>query len=161
MNYEQDLKIDKLALDREWLLHSSIYFKYAEAQEHAEDVERRAKERLAVVKAQVYLDLLKENEKQGKKPTIPVMEALVASNPIYLEAVENLLAAQHEKGIIKAGAKAIDKNSTALENLVKLHLAGYFSDPKAQQEGDKKFNKDVAVEQAAKRQTESLKEKIK
>lgn len=129
-NYEADLTIDQDHLDKEWRQQPSTFMAYYKESVTADMEARRAKEKLELVKVELYLSIRGEKEAQGGKFTEAVLDAEVKISDEYQEALTEYNNASAESEILSGAVKAFDQRKAALENLVKLHIAGYFSSPK-------------------------------
>lgn len=138
-DFEKDLSINKFRLDEECLSHSSIYFRYAEAQAKAKTKAAKAKDNLELVKAERYDEIKSEFEKKGIKTTIPMMDKAVLSDSEVIEATNKLRKAEDISAKLDVAVKAFEHRKSELDNLVKLYCSGYFSMPGS---GDK-TSKDV------------------
>lgn len=150
-NNEDDfLVIDEHNLDREWVDQSPKYFKWAARSAEARLRFDDAKAELEVVKAELGLKIRKQPERYGlDKITEVVVAAAVLMRGECADAVEKLHQARYDHGIAEAAVKALDQRCTALEKLVKLRLADYFSEPRAP-EGAKEVM-DEKVKQSVRR----------
>ena len=70
------------------------------------------------------------------KATDAVVSASVVQQKSYQELQARVRDARHAMGVLDAGKSALDHRKKALEDLVALHLSGYFATPRAAQ-GDK------------------------
>lgn len=139
MNYENDIKIDEFQLDREWIKQSTLFMKYAKEAADADSKRKRAKEKLEVTRAEVDLDYRKDPP-EGLKVTEKVIEGLVKTDERYEKAFEEYQTAEYEYSILSAAVRAIEQKKSALENLVKLQLGGYFSEPKEEVNNEEKVD---------------------
>jgi hypothetical protein len=166
-NYADNLKIDVNALDKEWIQQPYTYLQYATKAADADDVRKRTKEALEIVQAEIDLEVREVAKDLGEKITEKIVSSRVLLDPKYREAQSNYLTAEHNYAVYQAAVRAMDQKKSALENLVKLTLAGYFSAPtQAKEEGDVDYNtkakgtaqKELLKEKKEKRQ---LKKEIK
>ena len=154
MNYEKEIVIDEYNLDKEWKKQSQNYMTISKEYVQADTEAKRAKENLEVIKAEIYLSIRKRMEEKGEKITETIIESKTKIHPDYRKKMENYLNESHAAQILKAAVQAFDQKKSALENLVKLKLAGYYSEPK-----DSNIQK--AVEQNAKMSQKDKLKKIK
>lgn len=125
MSYENDLKIDEHQLEKEWLHQPSLYMRYAEKAALADSKAKRAKENIEVVKAELSTYYRSTEEKFTEKS----IEAQILTDPKYKEANKDYLDAVEQAAVLSAAVRAFDHKKAALENLVRLTLAGYYSQP--------------------------------
>lgn len=133
--YAEELMIDPEMLDVEWLKQPQYFFKYSEKYAESQMEYSRAKENLNVVRAEVYSEIVEQAIAKGdKKPTEAMIESQILLHPKYKESSENLRQISFESDILQSAVRAFEQRKTALENLVKLHGASYFSSPSAPRE---------------------------
>ena len=128
-DFEKDLSINKFRLDEECLSHSSLYFKYAEAQQEAKKNVSRAKNNLELIESERYEEIRQEKEKAGIKTTIPTLEKAVVCDEIVIKAKNKVIEAESIYGKLTVAVQAMDTRRSELDNLVKLYCAGYYSLP--------------------------------
>ena len=138
-NYEKDLDIDKHSLDLQWVSQPRLYMNYAMKAENADAEYRKAKENLEIVYAQVYQEERSRLEKEGKV-TEALISSAVAVNEKHIKAKKEVESKLYESGIYKAATRAFEQKKKALENLVQLYLAGYWSAP---QQNSEKVRKNI------------------
>jgi hypothetical protein len=155
MDYKEDIKIDEHHLDKEWKKQSQNFMEISEASANADAAARRKKEDVEIVRAECYLEIKKKLEEEGEKTTENAIDARIKVHPKYNEAVSSYLECAHEAQIIKGAVMAFDQKKSGLENLVKLKLAGYYSEPK---DSSKEAEES---EQSRKNQKEKLKNRRK
>ena len=134
-DFEKDLSINKFRLDEECLSHSSLYFKYAEAQQEAKTNVSRAKNNLELVEAERYEEIRIEKEKAGIKTTIPMLEKALVCDEVVIKAKRKLIEAESIYGKLTVAVQAMDSRRSELDNLTKLYCAGYFSLPNSNNSG--------------------------
>lgn len=151
MNYEKEIVIDENRLELEWKKQSQNYLTISKEAAHADTEAKRSKENLEVVKAELYLSIRKQMEEEGEKVTEAILDSKIKRHESYKDAMSQYLNDNHAAQILKSAVQAFDHKKSALENLVKLKLAGYYSEPKDSKMQD-------AVEQEARK---SQKDKLK
>jgi len=126
-----DLQIDENQLDTEWLNQPQLYYRYAAKAADARRDFDAAKDELEVTKAEVDQSIRSDPAKFG---LTKLTEATVASAVIiqeeYQKAQENVRQARHRHDVYQAAVSALDHRRKALENLVTLFMANYFSKPR-------------------------------
>ena len=135
MDFEKDSTIDKYNLDLEWEKQPQLYGKYAKA--HAKAIAERDRiwQKRKVTKAEQMLSILNFYNDQGiKKPTDPALDAEIRTSKEHKQVSEELIDANEKVALMDAAKWAMQQKRDALENMVKLHLAGYWADPKIPQE---------------------------
>lgn len=133
-NYEEELSIDPLALDIEWLDQASLFMRYAEAQADARLEMDQAKENMEQVRAKVDSAVRRgfyASSESGKKERLTETQVsnLVTQHTEYRSAVSDYLTSKHNYEILAAAVKAFEQRRAALENLVKLQGLNYFAGP--------------------------------
>ncbi len=127
-----DFQIDSSNLDKEWREQPSLYSKYAMAAADARREMDEAKNSLEVTKADVALGVRSSPEKFGLgKITEASLAQVVECCDQVKEAAGELIEARHHYEVLQAAVSALDHRKKALEGLVSLFLADYFSLPRA------------------------------
>ena len=146
-NFEKDIAIDKHSLDIEWEKQPALFEKYARASVEATAERDRKKLDRDTTIAELRLKILNfYNEQGSKKPTENAIDAEIIISEEHKQVSENLIAANEKVGLTDAAKWAMQQKRDALENMVKLHLAGYFSDPKIPQEAKDEADKTTRTE---------------
>lgn len=136
-NFEKDLSINKFKLDEECISHSSLYFRYAEAQQEAKKRVSVLKNNLELILSERNLAIRDELAKSGTKFTESMIDKLVASDEEVIKAKNKLLEAESIYGKLTVAVQAMDTRRSELDNLTKLYCAGYFSLPNGNNSGSK------------------------
>ena len=131
MKYEEEISIDENALEKEWLRQPGLYLKYSGLLADAEKEKNDSKENLILTYAQLDNEIREEMRLDGEKITEKVVESKVLQHLGYIDAQGKVLETTHEYQIIKGALIAIEHRKAALENLVKLWIGGYYSEPKS------------------------------
>lgn len=135
-NYDQDLFIDIDQLEVEWLNQPHRYMKYAKLCTDAEKERQEAKQFLDLKKAildeSIRNDLALRSD-ELKEKGIKITESLITSKILqheeYLNAENKYNKKCYDYNILKVAVESFHQRKTALENLVKLALAEWFSAP--------------------------------
>jgi hypothetical protein len=131
MDYEQDIEIDEMALDVEWLNQPGLMMKYAR---HSAQMRREldeSKQNLDITKAEVDKDIREHPEKYKlEKITEGAVFSAILTAKKYQDAHTEYLAAKYESDMAQGAVNAFEQRKSALENLVKLHGQQYFAGPK-------------------------------
>ena len=134
---ELDICVDENALDQEWVLQPRKYFRYAAKLADARRDLDQSKTEVELVKAELELAIRSNPEKFDlQKVTEAAVTATVLSQAEYGRARQAALDAKHTVDVLEAAVTALEHRKRALEGLVQLRLANYFSSPKAP-EGDR------------------------
>lgn len=128
-DFEKDLSINKFRLDEECLSHSSLYFRYAEAQQDAKSEVSKAEDNLNLVLAEREIAIRNKFADNGMKATEGLISANVKCDEEVLEAQKKLRKAKEIFNKLTVAVQAMDSRRSELDNLVKLYCAGYFSMP--------------------------------
>jgi len=128
--YSKDISIDKYALDDELQKQAILFMKYAEMAAEAILVRDKAKERLAVVMAEVDAEIRGNPDEYGfdKKPTESAISNCIVRDERYSKANHDLIEANKDMNILTSAKEAMAHKKKSLEKLVDLFLAGYWSD---------------------------------
>lgn len=141
-NVEADLSIDKFQLDKECISHPGIFYRYLNAAVEAEQEVANKKDYLKVLIANTQIRIRENFNNEGKKVTEGLIGAAVESDPDVIEAEKSLRMAQETSTKLNTAVRALDTKKSALDNLVKLYCAGYFS---SKNSGGAEFNKTEQV----------------
>jgi hypothetical protein len=145
--FEKDLEIDKFSLDAECLDQPRKFMKWSADYADSLAERDRADQKLEVTKAQVEQEVRKNPELYGlDKVTEASIKAAVTISREVDVAFEEWVEAKHRVGIMMAAREALEQRKNMLENLVKLFLSGYWSDPKVSDGVKREMNKDVDAE---------------
>ena len=129
---QYNLGIDINRLDEEWVEQSAAYYRCAFELADARRNWEEAKSETDIVKAETALAIRKDPEAFGLvKVTEKAIEATVPLEPKVRVADQNVIDARHRMDILQAAVAAYDHRKAALQKLVELFLANYFSKPKA------------------------------
>ena len=133
-----DFQIDENALDQEWIKQPSLFSKYAKTAADARMEMDEAKNSLEVIKAEVSVSIRREPETHGlAKVTEASLKELVECCDQVRVANTILIEQRHHYEIMQAAVGAMDHRKKALEGLVSLFLADYYSQPRAKSSGAK------------------------
>lgn len=152
LDYERDVQIDPDALDVEWVEQAQLFLNYAEQAAHAMARVDRAKDKVKVVKAEVFLDVRAHPDKYGlEKVTDKAVDAMVESHEDVKAAASELIAFKHESQILDSAVKAFEQRRYSLQNLVQLQGQGYFAAPQEPRDLPQEYGK-RAHQRAVRRQ---------
>lgn len=127
MDFEREIEIDPDQLDLEWLRQPQLYAKYSNAVSSLKAAADRAKERTEVVRSELDSKIRSNPESYGlAKATDTAVLSSVTASATYQQARTEQFAAAEEYSQAANALSALEHRRSALENLVKLHLAGYF-----------------------------------
>jgi hypothetical protein len=136
VGYEKDLEIDKYALDTECMDQPRKFSHWAEVLAEATAERDRADQNVDVVKAQIETAMRADPVTWGlDKVTDASIKAAVTQNDKVVHTVEALIKAKYRVNVLFAAKEAFEQRKSMLENLVKLFLSGYWSDPRIPKEG--------------------------
>ena len=133
MNYDKDMEIDELMLDKEWLGQGTLALKYAKHLTHLKAKVARLEEKKKTVRSELILEVNADPEELiGKKsPNAGDIEAYYRTDEGYKEVIKELLTAAEEAEFADLAYKeiALTRKKT-LENMVILHGQQYFAGPR-------------------------------
>jgi hypothetical protein len=139
--------IDQNNLDSEWVNQPKLCRRYSERLADAQRDLEQAETKLEVVDADLDYRIRKKAGSGEKKPTEAAIKNQLIRSIEHIEAVAKIQKLRHRVGILRAAVKTVDHRKTALENLVDLRLADYFSEPrvrKTNREAEHQRSKDRA-----------------
>jgi len=125
-------------LDEEWVNQSSLYYTYAEKLADAQLEYDRAMTDLDIVTAELDKSIRKEPTSFGIDKNTRLTENMV-ERTIFLQsrwqlANDSMLTAKHNYNKAQSVVRALDHKKKALEKLVDLFLANYYSEPRQPRE---------------------------
>lgn len=111
-------QIDKGNLSKEMVQLPSVMFQVGVAKAAAEEKMGRAKAKLKVVKAKVYIAIVKREGAKGKrKPSEKTLEHRVAKHPMVCQAADAYETAKKDFNICWAATNALSAKSQMLSNI--------------------------------------------
>ena len=125
-DYMNELKIDIDDLHTEWMNQPLLFMKYSEKAVQSRMAMDKAKEHMEVTRAQLDRRIRKE---ATAKLTEGQISSMIIGEASYSNSVSAYLEAKHHNDLFSAAVKSFEQRKSALENLVKLHIQGYFSAP--------------------------------
>lgn len=138
LNYKEDLEINEFQLEKEWLNQPLLYMKYAELCAEAEREMNYTHERIKICRS----ELLRKCKTENPKATAGDLEAFYRTDKRHQELKEELIEDQYNYRILETSVKAMYTRKSALENLTRLTLSAYYSEPTAP-EDNPGFTKEV------------------
>jgi len=153
MNYKDDIRIDEMALEIEWLDQASLAMKYGRYYALARRRLIEAEEKVKVTRAELIAEANADPEGccNKDKPNAADIEAYYRMHKRHKKAKEEWVTAQYEFDMAEAAKNEIGfTRKSALENLVRLHGQQYFAGPKiprdiAWERQEKQKRRDVGV----------------
>ena len=130
MGYKEDLKIDRYNLDTEWETHANKFVEWAEKEVEAQFEKDKAKERLAITKSDIDMELREYAEKKSIKLTEAAILNSITGDPRYTKASSEYLIAVRNSNMLGVARDAFEHKKKALERMTDLWISGYWSDPK-------------------------------
>ena len=123
--------IDAERLDQEWLEQSRLYHQAALRLADARRDHEQAKADRDVTCAELDRSVRSQPGKYGlEKVTEGAVANLILLQPEHKRATQKVIEAKHTADVFQADVDALDHRKRALENLVQLRLANYFSEPR-------------------------------
>jgi hypothetical protein len=135
MEFEKDLTINKHQLDAELLDQAQRMFRYSSAHAQAMLNRDKAKQSLDITKANLDASIRFELTTAGGKFTEAVVDGKIRTSPTYIQAQEQYQKAEHEVQLLLGAVMAMNARRSMLENLVKLFLGQYWSEPRLEGRG--------------------------
>lgn len=124
-------ELDKHNLDVEWENQPKLYWQSAENLASARAEYERAKTEKELVEAELSKEIRSNPAVFGlEKVTENAIKETMVTTDKYKKAAGDLIERMHTKDLYEAEIYTLDNRKKALENLVQLHLANYFSSPK-------------------------------
>lgn len=133
--YEQDLEIDKYALDTECMEQPQKFIKWSERLAETTAERDRADQKVEVTKARLEKEMRSNPAYYGlEKATDAAVKAAVIAHKDTQQAIEEWIDAKYRMSILFAAKEGMEQKRSMLENLIKLFLSGYWADPKLPKE---------------------------
>ena len=130
MTDDLDLTIDEFRLDEEWLRQPKMYGSVATDLADAQKAYSEARAELEVTKSECELSIRRKPSKYGlEKVTEATVSAALGAHDSVSKATAAVIDAKHAVDVLNAVVHALDHRKKALENLVSLFLADYYSKP--------------------------------
>lgn len=120
--------LDEGRLDEEWINQPKLYHRYKVALADARKVHEQAKAARDVTAAEVDRSVRLNPGQFGlEKLTEPSIEKAILISKKYQSANRAVIDAKHAVDVLEAAVDTLEHRKKALENLVQLWLANYFS----------------------------------
>lgn len=146
LSFEEALKIDKYSLDNEWLKLPMLYYEWSTIYSQAVLERDKEKQRLELVKTEIESRIRKEPSRYGiKKGTEGEINSCVISSEEYQKALERYQNSVYNLNIISGALEALGAKKSALENVTKLFLSGYYIKNVVPNEGRQIIEKQARV----------------
>ena len=127
-SYANDISIDKYVLDEEWLKQPTIFMKWVDNYAQAVLERDRIKDRLDVVRAEIDGEI-RTNPPEGGKLTEAAISNIIVQSQRYRTIMDGLIKANYDVNVLSGVKESLNHKKSALENLTKLFLAGYYTSP--------------------------------
>lgn len=124
--------INQYELDKEWASHPKMMEDCCRAGADARLAFDEAKDLLELEHAKLYSAISSDPARYGlPKATDAVVSAAVLQQKSYQQLQASVRELRHAMQVMDAGKSALEHRKKALEDLVALHLSGYFAAPQA------------------------------
>lgn len=125
-------EIDKTRLDEEWVKHTRLVEHYADQLADAKRDLEIAKTAYDVKEAETSLKIRKRPDRylENVNVTEKSIETVLTTKMAESQENEDWLDAKHRSDLLQAAMTKLEHRKKALEDLVYLWSAGYFSEPK-------------------------------
>jgi len=134
-------EIDQYNLDKEWIRQPSLYHQYAVELADARRDWEEAKRARDVARAEADMAIRRNPESFGLvKITEKAIEATIPTVAAVRVAEDNVIECRHAVDILSAASDALEHRKRALEGLVSLFLADYFSSPRPPKGAEEKMS---------------------
>lgn len=148
LNFENDIKINPMALDIECSMLPNLIYQYSQACADAEKRMDAAKDYLEMIKAETD-HVIRSNPKKyfpelEKSPTEAMVQSAVLQNKKVKEAQQKFLDAKHEYRTYRGASDSLNKKGEQLGNLIMLLRMDYYSGPKVPRDLEVEYYKRVS-----------------
>lgn len=131
------LDIDPDRLDEEWISQPSTFAEYAEKLAEAKREMDVAKGELEVVEAELSKSIRLHPDKYSiEKLTEPIIASTILLQKEYKTAHASFIEAKYNVALVQAMVDALDHKKKALESMVYLWGANYYSTPQENKTGE-------------------------
>lgn len=132
--------LDPNRLDQEWVEQPGLYHKYALLLAEASQRVAEAKAQLEITEADVEKSVRDNPVMFGiDKVTEGAIKIRVALHQRVIDVKDRLIQAKYEEDVAQAAVRTLDHRKKALEDLVQLRLADYFSEPRVKGQAREKM----------------------
>lgn len=123
---------DKNRLDEEWIKQPRLFREASDKLADAKRDHAQAKAAMDVVKAELAKEIREDPASFGLEGKVSgvAIDSLLPLQKRYRKAQQVIIDAAHAEDVLDGMAKALRDRRGALENLVQLWLASYFSSPR-------------------------------
>lgn len=125
-NFGQDIKVNRFKLDEENEISGELYNVWSERYSEARGVVDAAKDKLELTTAQRTL-YYNTNPVDGIKPTVDNVKAMVEQDTEVQAAKDEYRQALAKRYTLDGAMGALDSRKSAVDNLVKLMVTGYYN----------------------------------
>jgi hypothetical protein len=150
IDYRRNLEINKHRLDEELTAQAMKMMAVSEAHAQAQYDRDRAKQALDIIKAGLDADIRTELTASQTKFTEAVVDGRIRTAPVYIEAQDKYQKMEYTVNLLLGAVMAFNARRSMLENLVRLFLSGYWSEPNLggeakslQEKGEAKIRDDL------------------
>jgi len=131
-SYLEEVIIDKYDLDNEWLNQAEKFIHWGEQEAQAEYEKDRIKEKVDLTRAELSTSIREEPKKYGlEKVTEAAINEIILQSKKFQDINGEYIEAVKTAKILTIAKKGFEQRKTALEELVKLYLNGYWADPRS------------------------------
>jgi hypothetical protein len=153
--------IDLTMLDKEWIEHPKIFFRFSIELVNARREMEETKSDLDLVKARLDRIIRKDPDTYKiEKITEAAVAYTILTRPKYKKALKAFNKAKYKVDVIQCIVTALDHRRRGLERLVSLHGQSYFAEPRPLDERSKVIAAKI-VKQSARMATRKRKRKRK
>lgn len=125
-----DFEINLNALHEEWVKQPRLYREWAEKSATARYEVDKCRDELKIIESELALKVRNDPNHYGlEKATEDAIKQTVAVHKDRKAVARRFNDLHHELEVIEVAVSSLDHKKKALENLVQLRLASYFSDP--------------------------------
>lgn len=124
-------ELDQDRLDEEWVNQPKLYFKYAKQLAETREELEEAKAAVALAEAEMYESIQADPDAYGvENPTVEACKKAVVREMEGHRTVKRMRRLSKDVAVLQAVDRSLEHRKRALEKLVDLRLANYYSSPK-------------------------------
>lgn len=132
LSYQKDIPIDKFDLDNEVVKQPELFAKWVAQLPEAISIRDKLKFKIDVIYAELDYDVRSLKGEKEKLTEAAIRNQIIVHQD-YINVQNEYFEAKKDAQTIEGAIRAFEQRKDMIEALIKLHLAGYYSDVKPKQ----------------------------
>jgi hypothetical protein len=129
MSYKEDIILNKYKLDDACEKQSSLHLQYSSELADKKNELNNLKNTRKIIRAKVDQFIRSEFAKSGAKTTDAATASMIEIHKDVIEIETQISNIQYEVDIMDGVVESFKQRKSMINDLVQLHLSGFFSDP--------------------------------